>query len=92
MNNYESSKKVRRIASVIYLIVMAVIFTGTYLSNQQKELTQKMSKDSSQSFEDSAMSSDFQEKKWKWIVMFLAYSEKLFLNTGFWLAPRTLRI
>ncbi len=63
MSNYESNKKVRRIASVIYLIVMAVIFTGTYLSNQQKESTQKMSKNSSQSFEDPALSSDIQEKK-----------------------------
>ena len=36
MNNYEDSKKVRRIASVIYLLIMAVILGGTYLSNTKK--------------------------------------------------------
>jgi hypothetical protein len=36
MNNYEDSKKVRRIASVTYLLIMAVIFGGTYLSQQRK--------------------------------------------------------
>lgn len=41
MNDYEKSKKVRRIASVIYLLIMAVIMGGTYLSQQQKEAAQK---------------------------------------------------
>ncbi len=41
MSEYEKSKKVRRIASVIYLLVMAVIMGGTYLSQQQKEAVQK---------------------------------------------------
>ena len=63
MSNYESNKKVRRIVSVIYLIIMAVIFTGTYVSNQQKESTQNMSMNSSQSFEAPAFSSDTQEQK-----------------------------
>ncbi|MDD5276368.1 MAG: hypothetical protein PHR16_09825 [Methylovulum sp.] len=41
MNPYENSKKARRIASMFYLLVMAVIMTGTYLSQQQKEAAQK---------------------------------------------------
>jgi len=41
MSDYEKSKKVRRIASVIYLLIMAVIMGGTYLSQQQKEAAQK---------------------------------------------------
>lgn len=45
MSNYENSKKVRRIASVIYLLIMAVIVGGTYLSQQQKELDVKASQD-----------------------------------------------
>jgi hypothetical protein len=51
MNNYENSKKARRIASVIYLLIMAVILGGTYLSNQQKEMAKSASKDSSQLME-----------------------------------------
>jgi hypothetical protein len=51
MNNYENSKKARRIASVIYLLIMAVILGGTYLSEQQKELTERVSKESSQTIE-----------------------------------------
>lgn len=38
MNNYEQSKKARRIVSVVYLLIMAVIVSGTYLSQQQKEV------------------------------------------------------
>ncbi len=41
MNPYENSKKARRIASMFYLLVMAVIMTGTYLSQQQKAAAQK---------------------------------------------------
>lgn len=36
MNNYHESKKARRIAAVLYLLIMAFIITGTYFSNQQK--------------------------------------------------------
>lgn len=36
MNNYNQNKKVRRIASVIYIIIMAFIVIGTTLSEQQK--------------------------------------------------------
>ena len=60
MNNYESSKKARRVASVIYLLVMAVILGGTYLSNQQKELSKMASKESSASMETPAVFSDTQ--------------------------------
>jgi hypothetical protein len=41
MNNYEQSKKARRVASITYLIIMAFILGGTYLSNQQKESAKK---------------------------------------------------
>ena len=43
MNHYENSKKPRRIASITYLLIMAVILGGTFLSNQQKELAKKES-------------------------------------------------
>lgn len=36
MSNYHETKKVRRIASVIYILVMAFIVIGTTLSEQQK--------------------------------------------------------
>ena len=45
MSNYEDSKKVRRITSIIYLLIMAVIFGGTYLSQQQKESAEKAQQD-----------------------------------------------
>jgi len=32
MNNYEQSKTARRVAAVVYLIFMAFILGGTYLS------------------------------------------------------------
>lgn len=60
MNNYENSKKARRVASVIYLLIMAVILGGTYLSNQQKEMAERVSKDSSQSMETPDRFSEFQ--------------------------------
>lgn len=41
MNDYQSSKKVRRIASIIYLAIMTVVMTGTYFSQQQKEAARK---------------------------------------------------
>ena len=60
MNNYDSSKKARRVASVIYLLIMAVILGGTYLSNQQKELAERVSKESSLSMEMPTAFSDIQ--------------------------------
>ena len=55
MNNYENSKKPRRVASVTYLLIMAVILGGTYLSNQKKALAKK---ESSQIIETPAVFSD----------------------------------
>ena len=60
MNNYENSKKVRRITSVIYLLIMAVILGGTYLSDQQKELAKRESRESSQSIETAGGFSELQ--------------------------------
>lgn len=40
MNNYEQGKKARRVVSVVYILIMAVIMGGTYLSQQQKALDQ----------------------------------------------------
>lgn len=37
MDNYQQSKKARRIISVVYVLIMTVIMTGTYLSQKQKE-------------------------------------------------------
>lgn len=36
MSNYHESKKARRVAAVIYLLIMAFIMGGTYLSEQKK--------------------------------------------------------
>jgi hypothetical protein len=44
MNSYEQSKKARRIASVVYLVIMTIIMGGTYLSQQQKEAAEKTAK------------------------------------------------
>jgi len=44
MNSYEQSKKARRIVSVVYILIMAVVMSGTYLSQQQKEAAAKTSK------------------------------------------------
>ena len=51
MNNYENSKKARRVASVVYLLIMAVILGGTYLSEQKKESVKSAANASSQSTE-----------------------------------------
>jgi len=45
MSDYESSKKARRIAAVVYLAFMTVILTGTYFSEQQKEAARKEAMD-----------------------------------------------
>lgn len=42
MNSYEQSKKARRIVSVVFLLIMTVVMTGTYLSQQQKEASEKV--------------------------------------------------
>ncbi len=36
MSSYEENKKVRRIAATIYLLIMAILVAGSYLSQQQK--------------------------------------------------------
>jgi hypothetical protein len=36
MSHYNDSKKARRVAAVIYLLIMAVVLGGTYLSEQKK--------------------------------------------------------
>ncbi|MDP1771762.1 MAG: hypothetical protein Q8L15_05705 [Methylobacter sp.] len=41
MNSYEQSKKARRIVSVVFILIMTVVMSGTYLSQQQKEATEK---------------------------------------------------
>lgn len=46
MNNYEQGKKARRIISVVYILIMAVVMTGTYLSQQQKEAAGKAAQNS----------------------------------------------
>jgi lipopolysaccharide export system protein LptC len=46
MNNYDQSKKARRIVSVIYILIMAVVMGGTYLSQQQKEAAGKAAQNS----------------------------------------------
>lgn len=51
MKNYENSKKARRVASVVYLLIMAVILGGTYWSNRQKESAERESKNTEQSME-----------------------------------------
>ncbi len=36
MTSYEQSKKARRIAAIVYLLIMTVVLGGTYLSEQEK--------------------------------------------------------
>jgi len=60
MHNYENSKKARRIASVIYLLIMGVILGGTYLSEQQKELAERVAKEPSQTIETPVVFSNTQ--------------------------------
>ena len=35
MSNYEESKKARRIIAVVYLLIMTILVSGTYLSQQK---------------------------------------------------------
>ena len=46
MTSYEQSKKTRRIISVVYILIMTVILTGTYLSQQQKMAADKSAQNS----------------------------------------------
>lgn len=36
MNHYNESKTARRVAAIIYLLIMSVVMVGTYLSEQKK--------------------------------------------------------
>ncbi|MEI6707076.1 MAG: hypothetical protein QX189_08170 [Methylococcales bacterium] len=36
MSNYNESKNARRVTAIIYLLIMAVVMGGTYLSEQKK--------------------------------------------------------
>ena len=62
MNNYENSKKARRIASIIYLLIMAVILGGTYLSQQQRESAEKASQKLPASIDTPVVVSDTQTR------------------------------
>jgi hypothetical protein len=42
MSHYEQSKKARRVASIVYLLIMAVILGGTYISQQNKASAAKV--------------------------------------------------
>ncbi|MFI3186291.1 MAG: hypothetical protein QX198_09965 [Methylococcaceae bacterium] len=46
MSSYEQSKKARRVASVVYLLIMAVVMGGTYVSQQQKAVAKQATQDS----------------------------------------------
>ncbi len=46
MNNYEQGKKARRITSVVYILIITVIMSGTYLSQQQKDIAAKAAQNS----------------------------------------------
>ncbi|MDD5577675.1 MAG: hypothetical protein PHY16_00175 [Methylobacter sp.] len=48
MNDYDNVKKVKRIAAVIYLVCMAIVIGGTYLSEQHKKQSIKISEKESQ--------------------------------------------
>ncbi|WP_394754293.1 hypothetical protein [Crenothrix sp.] len=38
MSEYEKSKTPRRVAAVVYLLVMMFVLGGTYLSQRQKQM------------------------------------------------------
>jgi hypothetical protein len=46
MGSYQQSKKTRYIVSAVYLLIMALILGGTYLSEPQKSAAEKVSQDS----------------------------------------------
>jgi len=43
MSNYEQSKTARRVASIVFLLVLGVVVGGTLLSEQQKPATKELS-------------------------------------------------
>ena len=43
MNSYEQGKKVRRVSAVIYLLIMAIVVGGTYISQREKKPAEKES-------------------------------------------------
>jgi hypothetical protein len=42
MSDYDKVKKVKRIAAVVYFLIMAVVIGGTYLSEQNKKQSMKV--------------------------------------------------
>ncbi|MGZ8241932.1 MAG: hypothetical protein ACXWTK_10460 [Methylobacter sp.] len=48
MSGHDQVKKVKRIAAVVYLLIMAVIMGGTYLSEQNKKQGMKVAEKESQ--------------------------------------------
>lgn len=42
MSDYEKSKTARRIAAVVYLLVLGFILGGTYLSQRQKQASEQV--------------------------------------------------
>jgi len=43
MSSYEQSKTARRVASIVFLLVLGVVVGGTLLSEQQKSASQELS-------------------------------------------------
>jgi len=43
MSNYEQSKTARRVASIVFLLVLGVVVGGTLLSEQQKSASRELS-------------------------------------------------
>ena len=50
MRNYQEGKKARRIIAVIFLIIMTIVVGGTYLSQQQKNVSEQETVDLSVSY------------------------------------------
>jgi len=43
MSSYEQSKTARRVASIVFLLVLGVVVGGTLLSEQQKSASRELS-------------------------------------------------
>jgi cytochrome bd-type quinol oxidase subunit 1 len=48
MSEHDQVKKVKRIAAIVYLLIMAVIMGGTYWSEQNKKQSMKVAERESQ--------------------------------------------
>ncbi|CAA9892041.1 conserved hypothetical protein [Candidatus Methylobacter favarea] len=48
MSDHDQVKKAKRLAAVVYLLIMAVIMGGTYVSEQNKKQKVKMAEGASQ--------------------------------------------